>query len=251
MNDLGRLGIAAAAADGVIHAAFNHDAAGGRQASEDDRAVIGALGAALAGSGRPLVITSGTGLARSRGGGPAAETDGHVTAAEFPRAATEEAADALIAAGGHVMVLRLPQVHDTRRFGRITQHLRLARQHGRVAYVGAGASRLPAVHATDAARAYRLVLEQGQAGARYHAVAEEGVALRDIAEVIGARLELPVASITPQAAPGYFGPLAALVTIDLAASGALTREQLGWAPAGPGLLADLRAMDAALDRSPS
>jgi nucleoside-diphosphate-sugar epimerase len=243
VNDLDRLRAAAAAADAVIHAAFNHDFANLKQHSEDDRKVIETLGGALAGSGRPLVITSGTGLARSTTGGPAAETDGHVTAAEFPRAATEEAADALVAAGGHVIVLRLPQVHDTRRFGRVSEHIRRARQQGRVAYVGAGENRLPAVHISDAVRLYRLALEQGQPGLRYHAVAEEGVALRAIAEVIGAELRLPVESLTPQEAPAYFGPLANLVTIDLAASSALTRQQLGWNPAGPGLLTDLRNMD--------
>jgi nucleoside-diphosphate-sugar epimerase len=197
----------------------------------------------LAGSDRPLVVTSGTGLARSKNGGPAVETDDHVTSAEFPRAATEEAADALIAKGGRVMVIRLPQVHDTRRFGRITWHIQLARQKGRVAYVGEGKNRLPAVHVSDAVLLYRLALEKGQAGARYHAVGEEGVALRDIAEVIGAGLKMPVEAITPQEAPEYFGWMASLVTIDLAASGALTRQQLDWNPRGPDLLTDLRNMD--------
>ena len=141
------------------------------------------------------------------------------------------------------MVMRLPQVHDTRRFGRVTQHIQLARQQGRVAYVGEGKNRLPAVHVSDAVRLYRLALEHGQAGARYHAVGEEGVALRDIAEVIGARLKMPVESITPEEAPKYFGWVASLVTIDLAASSALTRQQLGWNPTGRDLLTDLRNMD--------
>ena len=146
MNDLDRLRIAAAAVDGVIHAAFNHDFANLKQNSEDDRKVIETLGEALASSDRPLVVTSGTGLARSKTGGPAVETDDHVTSAEFPRAASEEAADALIAKGGRVMVIRLPQVHNTRKQGRVTQHIQLARQQGRVAYVGEGRNRLPAVH---------------------------------------------------------------------------------------------------------
>jgi nucleoside-diphosphate-sugar epimerase len=243
VNDLDSLRIAAAAADGVIHAAFNHDFSNLKQTSEDDRRVIETLGGVLAGSDRPFVITSGTGLVRSKAGGPAVETDDHVAAAEFARAASEEAADALIARGGRVMVMRLPQVHDKRRFGRITHHIQLARQHGRVAYVGEGRNRLPAVHVSDAVRLYRLALEQGRPGGRYHAVAEDGVALRDIAEVIGAGLKLPVQSITPEEAPDYFGGLATLVTIDLAASSALTRRQLGWTPTGPGLLTDLRAMD--------
>jgi nucleoside-diphosphate-sugar epimerase len=243
VNDLDRLRTASAAADAVIHAAFNHDFANLRRDSENDRKVIETLGDVLAGSDRPLVVTSGTGLARSKTGSPAEETDDHVTSAEFPRAASEEAADALIAAGGRVMVMRLPQVHDARRFGRITEHIRLARQQGRVAYVGEGKNRLSAVHVSDAVRLYRLALERGQAGSRYHAVGEEGVALRDIAGVIGAGLKVPVESITPEAAPEYFGPLANLVTIDLAASSALTRQQLGWNPTGPDLLTDLGNMD--------
>jgi nucleoside-diphosphate-sugar epimerase len=133
--------------------------------------------------------------------------------------------------------LALPQVHDTRRFGRITQHIQLARQKGRVAYVGERKNRLPALHVADAARAFRLALEKGHAGARYHAVGEEGVALRDIAEAIGAGLK------TPEEAPEYFGWLAILAQIDLAASSARTRQQLGWTPTGSALLTDLRNMD--------
>jgi hypothetical protein len=121
----------AESADGVIHAAFNHDFANLKKHSEEDRKVIETLGEVLAGSDRPLVITSGTGVARSKTGDPAVEADNHVTSAEFPRAASEEAADTLIADGGRVMVIRLPQVHDTRRFGRITQHIQLARKWGR------------------------------------------------------------------------------------------------------------------------
>jgi len=243
VNDPVCLRTAAAAADGVIHAAFNHDFANLKQHSEDDRKVIERLGEALGGSDRPLVVSSGTGLARSQTGGPAVETDGHVTSAEFPRAASEEAADALIAQGGRVMVMRLPQVHDTRHQGRIAQHVQLGRERGRVAYVGDGINRVPAVHVSDVVRLYRLVLEKGQVGARYHAVGEEGVALRDIAEVIGAGLRMPVESITREEAPEYFGWMAQLATVDLAASSALTRRQLDWNPTGPDLLTDLATMD--------
>jgi nucleoside-diphosphate-sugar epimerase len=243
VNDLERLRAAAKAADGVVHAAFNHDFSNLKQSSEDDRKVIETLGEVLAGSDRPLVITSGTGLARRKTGGPAVETDDHLTSAEFPRAATEEAADALIAKGGRAIVMRLPQVHDTRHQGRIAQHIQLARQKGRVAYVGDGKNRLAAVHVSDAVRLFRLALEKGHAGARYNAVGEEGVALRDIAEVIGAGLKMPVESITPEEAPEYFGWMAQLAMTDLAASSALTRQQLGWNPTGPDLLTDLRNMD--------
>jgi nucleoside-diphosphate-sugar epimerase len=141
------------------------------------------------------------------------------------------------------MVMRLPQVHDTRRHGRVTYQIQTARQQGRVAYVGEGKNRLAAVHVSDAVRLYRLALEKGHAGARYNAVGEEGVAQRDIAEVIGAGLKMPVESITPEEAPEYFGWITHLATIDLAASSVLTRQQLGWIPAGPDLLTDLRNMD--------
>ena len=243
VTDLEALRDAAEAADGIIHTAFNHDPSDLKQHSENDRKVIAALGAALAGTGRPLIVTSGTGLVQSVTGQPVRETDDHATSAVFARAASEEAADAVTGQGGNVMVMRLPQVHDTRRAGRITWHIELARQRGRVAYVGAGRNRLPAVHVSDAVRLYRLALENGRAGARYNAVAEEGVALRDIADAIGAGLKIPVESIAPEEAPEYFGWMAQLVTLDLAASGTLTRQQLAWNPTGPDLLTDLRNMD--------
>jgi nucleoside-diphosphate-sugar epimerase len=138
-----------------------------------------------------------------------------------------------------VVVMRLPQVHDTRRFNRITQHIQLARKQGRVAYVGEGINRLPAVRVSDATRLFRLALEKGHAGARYHAVGEEGVALCDIVEVIGAGLKMPVESITLEEEPKCFGWLANLAAIDLTASSAQTRQQLDWDPAGP----DLRKTD--------
>ena len=243
VNDLPRLRIAAAAADGVIHTAFNRDLSSLKQNSEADRKVVETLGEALADRDRPLVITSGTDLARSKTGSPAMETDDHFTSAEFPRAASEEAADALIARGGRVMVMRLPQTHDARKQGRIAYHIKTARQQGRVAYVGKGDDRVPAVHVSDAVRLYRLALEKGRAGARYDAVGEEGVAMRDIAEAIGAGLKLPVESITREEAPEYFGWLAHLATRDLVASSAMTRQELGWNPTGPDLLTDLRNMD--------
>ena len=222
VNELNRLRAAAAAADGVMHAAFNHDFSDMKRQSENDRKVIGALGEALAGSNRPLLIASGTGLARSKAGVPVTETDGHVSSSEFPRPATEEEADALIAKAGRVMVLRLSRAHDTRRQGRIALHIQLARQKGRVAYVGEGRNRVPAVHVSDAVRLFQPVLENGQAGARYRAVAGEDVALRDIAEVIGAGLNMPVEPIAPADAAEYLGSLAPLAMLDLAASNALT-----------------------------
>lgn len=244
VNDLGRLRAAAEAADGVIHTAFNHDFSKLKQRSEEDRKVIEALGQALAGSNRPLIVSSGTGLARrTNGGGPALETDPPASSAEVARAASEEAADAVADKGGHVVVMRLSQVHDTRHQGRIALHIKLAREKGRVAYAGQGQNRLAAVHVTSAARLFRLALEKGRPGARYHAVAEEGVPLRDIAAEIGAGLKLPVEPITPDEATAYFGWLAGLAQADLSASSAITRAELGWVPAGPDLLTDLREMD--------
>lgn len=240
VNDLALVRTAATAADAVIHAAFNHDAVHAKESAENDRRVVEALGAVT--DGKPLIVTSGTGLVRSKRGAPAAETDDHVTAAEFPRAATEDAADALIDKGGCVMVVRLAQIHDTRKQGRITWHIATAREKGRVAYVGDGRNRVPAAHVTDVAKLYRLALENGKAGARYHAVAEEGIPFRDVAVAIGERLALPVESLTADEAPAYFGAFSALAALDLPASSTLTRQALGWTPTGPTLLADIRAL---------
>jgi nucleoside-diphosphate-sugar epimerase len=232
VRELERLRTAAEAADCVVHAAFKYDFSNLKQYSEDDRRVIVTLGEVLAGSDRPLLITSGTDLSRSKTGGPVVETEDHITSAEFPRAASEEAADALIARGVRVIVMRLSQVHDTRKQGRVSYYIQTALQHRRVAYPREGKNRWPAVHVSDAVRLFRLALEKGRPGARYNAVGEEGVALRDIAEVIGAGLELPTESITPEKAPEYFGGLTHLATNDFAASSLLTRQQLGWIPIG-------------------
>jgi nucleoside-diphosphate-sugar epimerase len=244
LGDLDGLRAAADAADGVIHIAFNHDFGELRRHSEADRRVIETLGEALLETDRPLIVASGTGLVdRTKAHGPAAETDDPSSSVDVPRAATEEAAAVLAARGVRVMLLRLSQTHDSRHQGRIAEHIRLARRKGWVAYVGEGENRLSAVHVTDAVLLFRLALEHGHAGARYHAVDEEGVAMRDIADVIGAGLDLPVRSITPDETAGYFGPIAGLATLDLAASSALTRQALDWLPTGPDLLTDLRGTD--------
>lgn len=244
LADLDGLRAAAQDADGVIHTAFDHDFSDVKRHSEADRKVVQTLGEALLESDRPFIVASGTGLVdRAKTRGPAAETDEPASSAAVPRAATEEAAAALSARGGRVMVMRLSQVHDTRRQGRIALHIQLARKQGWVAYVGAGENQLSAVHVTDTVHLFRLALEKGRHGARYHAVDEQGVAMRDIAEAIGARLNLPVRSIAPEAAADYFGPIAGLATLDLAASSDLTREALGWRPRGPSLLSDLQNLD--------
>ena len=244
MNDLDRLRSAADGAEGVVHAAFNHDFANLRQHSEDERRVVEMLGNLLFGSTRRLVVASGTGLVdRSKIDGPATETDAALSSAKFPRGAVEEAAGGLAARGGHVVVVRLAQVHDTAHAGRIAQHIRLAREKRWVAYVGTGENRLAAVHVSDAAQLFRLALEQGRPGARYHAVAEEGVPFRQIADAIGAGLQLPVRSIIPEDVFSYFGSIAGIAGADMGASSTLTRRELGWMPTGPGLLNDLRRMD--------
>lgn len=244
VNDLDRLRAGADAADAVIHAAFNHDFGKTRRHSEEDRKVVEALGELLAGSDRPLIVTSGTGVVeRSASNAPVVETDAPSSSAHAPRAATEEAVQAVLAKGARVMVVRLAQTHDTHHQGRIALHIRVAREKGWVAYIGDGGNRLAAGHVTDAVRVFRLALEQGKAGACYHAVGEEGVPFYDIAEVIGAGLKMPFRSISPEDAKDYFGVIAGLAGLDMAASSALTRQALGWTPSGPDLLSDLRQMD--------
>jgi nucleoside-diphosphate-sugar epimerase len=163
----------------------------------------------------------------------------------MPRAASEEAAVAAAASGANVSVVRLPQVHDTVKQGLITPAIEAARAKGASAYVGEGRNRWPAAHVVDVARLYRLALEKAERGARYHAVAEEGVPMREIAQVIGRRLKLPVVSITPDQAGEHFGWLAMFASLDLPASSQQTRERLGWQPSGPSLIADLERLQRA------
>lgn len=242
LEDLDSLTSGAAQADAVIHTAFDHDFSRFVENCEKDRRVIEAMGAALAGSERPLIITSGVGLGSVGAGQLAIEqaVDWHHP---NPRVASEQAGAAVADRGGSVAVVRLPQVHDTVKQGLISPFIELSRAKGVSAYVGAGANRFSAAHVTDVARLYRLALEHHEAGARYHAVAEEGVPVREIAEAVGAGLGVPVASLSPEKAADHFGWLAMFAGLDLAASGAWTRERLGWQPTGPSLIADLEAMD--------
>jgi nucleoside-diphosphate-sugar epimerase len=239
LNDLESLRKGAAISEGVIHTAFIHDFSKFQEVCEVDRRVIEPLGAVLAGSGRPLLITSGTGIANSAPGRSATEQDGPESGHAIPRVASEQAGDAVAAKGVRVGVMRLPQVHNTVKQGLVTYAIELARQKGVSAYIGDGRNRWPAVHVLDAARLYRLALENLETGTRYHAVAEEGVPMRDIAEVIGRGLKVPVVSLSQEEAPAHFGWLAAFAGRDLPASGALTQERLAWHPTGPGLIADL------------
>ena len=242
LNDLESLRNGAAMSEGVIHTAFIHDFSKFQEVCEVDRRAIEALGAALMGSGRPLLVTSGTGMANGAPGRPATEQDAPESSHAIPRVASEQAAASLAVKGVRVGVMRLPQVHNTLKQGLVTYAIELARRKGVSAYVGDGRNRWPAVHVLDAARLYRLAFEKLETGVRYHAVAEEGVPMRDIAEVIGRGLKVPVVSVSAEEAPAHFGWLAAFAGRDLPASGALTQERLAWRPAGPGLIADLEHM---------
>lgn len=234
----------AARSDGIIHLAFNHDFSRFVQNCEDDRRVIKALGAGLAGSGRPLIVTSGTAIANAAPGEPAKEDNPTAGSEKHPRAASEEAAASVAADGVNVSVVRLPQVHDPVRQGLISPAIAIYREKGVCAYVGDGLNRWPAAHVLDVARLYRLAIEKAEPDAKYHAVAEEGVPMRDIAEAIGRRLSLPVKSIAPKEAQAFFGWLGMFAGLDMPASSAETQRKLKWKPAGPGLIADLDQLPA-------
>jgi nucleoside-diphosphate-sugar epimerase len=242
LDDLDSLRSAAEASDGVIHLAFKHDLvfSGNFQAAADaDRRAIEAFGEALAGSDRPLVIASGVlGLAPGR---VATERDGHGPAsAVSPRLDNAEFVLALASRGVRSSVVRLaPTVHGEGDNGFVPTLVRIARDKGVSGYVGDGLNRWTAVHRLDAARLFRLALEKGPAGSTLHGVAEEGVAIRDIAEVIGRHLDLPVLAISPEDEDEHFGWLAGFLAPDSPASSTLTREQLGWQPTHPGLIEDL------------
>ncbi len=241
LEDLESLRSGAAKSDGVIHTAFDHDFSNFVANCEKDRRAIEALGGALIGSDRLLVITSGTGMGNAVPGQPATE-DVFNTSHPNPRVASELAGASMSAAGVNVSVVRLPQVHDKVKQGLITSALAIAREKGVSAYVGDGLNRWPAAHVLDVARLYRLALEKREAGARYHAVAEEGIPVRGIAEVIGQGLKVPVVALSPEEAAGHFGWLAAFAGLDLPASSSQTQARLGWRPTGPGLITDLQQM---------
>jgi nucleoside-diphosphate-sugar epimerase len=241
LEDLESLRSGAAKSEGVIHCAFNHDFSKFVANCEMDRRAIETLGAALVGSDRPLIITSGTGMGNAVPGQPA--TEEHFDPSHpNPRVASELAGASMSARGVNVSVVRLPQVHNRIKQGLITYAIAVAREKGVSAYVGDGLNRWPAAHVRDVARLYRLALEKREAGARYNAVAEEGVPLRDIAEVIGRGLKVPVVALPAEQVAGHFGWLAAFIGWDLRASSAQTQARLGWHPTGPGLIADLEQM---------
>lgn len=244
LYDPASLRAGAAASDGVIHTAFNHDFlardfARFKENCETERHAIEALGSALLGSDRPLIVTSGIGVLPSNR--TVTEDDGFPTGPDAsPRVATEEAASSLASRGVRVSIIRLPpSVHGDGDHGFVPILIGIARQKGVSAYIGDGGNVWPAVHRLDAARLYKLVLEKGMAGARYHAVAEEGVPFRDIAEVIGRRLNVPVVSRTREEAAEHFDRFAHFAAIDNKASSERTREATGWLPTQAGLIADV------------
>jgi nucleoside-diphosphate-sugar epimerase len=242
LENLESLRIGAANSDAVIHTAFNHDFSKFVANCEADRQVIEALGDALAGSRRLLIVTSGTGMANSKPGILTTEKDLPASSKLVPRADSEEAAASVAARGVRTAIVRLPQVHDTMKQGLVTYAIHVAREKGVSAYVGDGLNRWPAAHLLDTARVYRLALEKADAGDKFHAVAEEGVVARDIAEAIGRGLSVPVISLAPEEASQHFGWLAVFVGRDVPASSVHTREKLGWNPTGPGLISDLENM---------
>jgi len=240
LENLDSLRSGAIAADAVIHTAFDHDFSKFKQNCEEDRQAIEVLGEALEGSGKPLIVTSGVALIAK--GRPATEDDPPPPVIPaFPRA-SEHAVAAFEKRGVKTMVIRLPQVHDTHKQGLVSFAIQIAREKGFAAYIGEGENRWAAGPRLEAANLYRLALEKGTTGARYHAVAEEGVRAKDIAEAIGRGLKIPVKSISQEEAAAYFGFLAEFAGWDLTASSDKTRKELGWSTSGPTLIEDLSNM---------
>lgn len=240
LKDVEGLRRGAADSDGVLHLAFDHDPATFMQNFGTDKEAIEAIGSVLAGSDRPLIVT--TGLAGLAGDGELA-TEESVVPPDFPfPRVSEQTALELAVKGVRASVMRLPQVHNPAKQGLITYAIQTAREKGVSAYVGEGTNRWAAAYVDDVARLYRLALEKSEAGDRYHAVDEEGIVAREIAETIGRGLNVPVKSISPEEAVDYFGWWGAFAGSDLRASSAITRQKLGWQPTGPGLLADLEQM---------
>lgn len=239
LDDLDSLRAGVAATEGVIHLGFIHDFANYAAAAQTDKRAIETMGAALAGSNRPLVVTSGlAGLQKQPG---QLATEASEVATSMPRV-SEATALALAAQGVRATVVRLaPTVHGAGDHGFVPALIDFARQKGVAVYAGDGSNRWAAVHRLDAARLFRLALEQGPAGARYHGVAEEGIPMREIMGVIGRQLNLPVESKSPEEAANFLSWLAYFAGLDMSASSAQTQQQLGWHPTQPGLLADMEA----------
>jgi nucleoside-diphosphate-sugar epimerase len=240
LEDLDSLRDGAAKSDAVIHLAFIHDFSKFNEVCEIDRQAIEAIGEVLLGSNRPFVITSGTAMASNVDGKPS--TEDSPTAAWNPRAISEASAKELASRGVNISTVRLPQVHDTQKQGLIPYVHAVARERRVSAYIGDGSNRWPAAHISDVARLYRLAFERAERGAIYHAVDEEGVSMKAIAEALGRGLKVPVVSIKPEEAEAHFGWLARFAGHDMPSSGALTQQKLNWNPTGPSLISDLDNM---------
>ncbi len=241
LEDLDSLRRGADAADAVIHLAFIHEFEKFRENCEVDKRAIEAMGAVLADTGRPLLVT--TGLAGLVTQGDIANEDCPTPPEPLLPRVSEQTALALARKGVNAAVIRLPQVHNAIKQGLITPLIALSREKGVSAYVGGTSNCWSAVHVLDAARLYRLALEKHETGAIYHGVAEERIPSRDVAEAIGRGLKVPVVALSQEEAAAHFGWLSMFTSNDLSASGAKTRAKLGWAPSAPGLIADLEQMD--------
>ena len=239
LEDLESLRKGAAASDAVIHTAFRHDWSKFAESCELDKRAIETIGSVLQGSSRPFIVSSGVAVAQGRA---ATEDDPPLASSPSLPRVSEATAVALMERGVHASVMRLPQVHDTVKQGLITPLIAVTRAKGVSAYIGDGHNRWPAAHVSDVARLYLFALEKGTAGARYHAVAEEGVPLKDIATAIGRGLNVPVISISQEQAQEHFGFLGFFAGRDAHISSAQTRAKLGWNPTGPSLLTDLGNM---------
>lgn len=238
LEDLESLRSGAEKSEGVIHAGFNHDFLKYKQSCENERKAVESLGSALVGSDRPLIITSGIGLLPP--GQLATEETMPASPSNNPRVASEEAARAVADRGVRVSIVRLPpSVHGDGDHGFVPMLINMAREKGASAYIGDGLNRWPAVHRLDAAHLFRLALEKGAARAFYHGVAEEGVAFREIAEVIGRRLELPIVSKTSEEATRHFDWFVHFAALNVPASSKQTQAKLGWRPTQTGLIADI------------
>ena len=241
LQDLDSLRSGATGVDAVVNLAFNHDFSKFAQNGEDERKAIEALGSVLE-PGKLLVVTSGIGLASGGPGHVCTESDPPADSASIPRQ-PEQTAKAAAERGVRVAIVRLPQVHDTRKQGLVPLLTQMAREKGVSAYIGDGANRWTAAPLKDVAHLYRLAVEQtGHGVTVYHAVQEEGVSLREIAETLGKGLKIPVVSIDPEKAAQHFGWFAPFAGQDKPASSEWTRKTLGWKPTGPGLIEDLTNM---------
>lgn len=239
LTDINSLRRGVEISDAVIHCAYSHDFSRPEETGRMESQAIEALGSTLAGTDRPLVITSVTGMGAKAPGEHATE-DGYNS--HNPRSVTEQAGRLVAGQGANVSIVRLAQVHNQNRLGFVSSLVEIAREKGVSAYIGEGSNRWSAVHLSDAVRLYRLALEKAAPGSVYHAVGEEGISLRDIVEAIGKRLNIPAKSLSSGDADSHFGWLSMFASMDMSASSALTQKLLGWKPVEPSLLEDIEQL---------